>query len=374
MSVVVNGTGICGHNQPCVSVQICDSNVADSTNCVTVSDLLVDTGSYGLRVFKSAITGGTPVGGSTAVTLEQVTALGGGDLGECMYFGSANTWGSVQYANVNLVTGDQLHKLPIQVIDTTFGTVPDSCKNPFAPIATPTAAGFNGILGVGLGQIDCGSSCVSDPSNSIYYTCGNGATGTACTGTGIATAKQVANPVYKLTTHNNGTILDFPTVPTAGSASVTGNLVFGIGTAANNAVTGSPKVFITDSRASFTTTFAGVAMDGSFIDSGSNGLFFPEVTQTPHCKNSSFFCPSTTQCLMGTMKTTQGATTADVSFNVANTLNLDSNTKFVFNDLASDSGDPTSFDWGFPFFLGRSVYTGIVGKSSSLGTGPYWAF
>jgi hypothetical protein len=43
----------------------------------------------------------------------------------------------------------------------------------------------------------------------------------------------------------------------------------------------------------------------------------------------------------------------------------------VFLELG---GPDTSFDWGLPFFLGRSVYVGIDGQTSSLGTGPYWAY
>ncbi|TRZ52528.1 DUF3443 family protein [bacterium] len=31
-------------------------------------------------------------------------------------------------------------------------------------------------------------------------------------------------------------------------------------------------------------------------------------------------------------------------------------------------------DWGSTIFLGRNVYVGINGASSSLGTGPYWVY
>ena len=49
----------------------------------------------------------------------------------------------------------------------------------------------------------------------------------------------------------------------------------------------------------------------------------------------------------------------------------------AFNNLGGSSGSgPFSsfFDWGLPFFFGRTVFVGIEGQTSPLGTGPYFAF
>jgi hypothetical protein len=44
----------------------------------------------------------------------------------------------------------------------------------------------------------------------------------------------------------------------------------------------------------------------------------------------------------------------------------------VFNNIGGPNSG--SFDWGIPFFLGRTVFVGIEGQTSPAGTGPYWAY
>jgi hypothetical protein len=47
----------------------------------------------------------------------------------------------------------------------------------------------------------------------------------------------------------------------------------------------------------------------------------------------------------------------------------------TFSAMGDATGEnPGGFDWGLPFFYGRSVYVAIVGRSTPGGTGPYWAF
>jgi len=61
-----------------------------------------------------------------------------------------------------------------------------------------------------------------------------------------------------------------------------------------------------------------------------------------------------------------------VSFQIGDTDTLFQTSNNVFVELGGP--EPDVFDWGLPFFLGRNVYVGIEGKTSTLGTGPYWAY
>jgi hypothetical protein len=129
----------------------------------------------------------------------------------------------------------------------------------------------------------------------------------------------------------------------------------------------------------FITVFNGKTYSDSFIDSGSNGLFF-DASSIKTCTINSevWFCPTSIQSLSATTEGYAGSPSGMVSFQIGNASPLLSSSNNVFIELGAPytSGNTsyTSFDWGLPFFLGRSVYVGIEGKTSILGTGPYWAY
>jgi hypothetical protein len=174
---------------------------------------------------------------------------------------------------------------------------------------------------------------------------------------------------------NNGVIIELPAVSGA-ETSITGSLVFGIGTQSNNGL-GSATVYTIDpSTGNFTTVYEGVSYeDASFLDSGSNALYFLDSNTTgiPTCRDSNFwYCPSTTLNLSASNQGTNGATgTVDFVVGNADTLTANANDAAV-NGLAGPI--PGSFDWGLPFFFGRNVYTAIEGQNTPGGVGPYWAY
>lgn len=63
-----------------------------------------------------------------------------------------------------------------------------------------------------------------------------------------------------------------------------------------------------------------------------------------------------------------------MTFRVGNASMLFKSDNTAFTDVMTWSGGKTTFAWGFPFFFGRSVYTGIDGRSTPAGNGPYYAY
>ena len=142
------------------SVAVCAPG--STTNCQTISGILVDTGSSGLRILSSALT----------ISLTQQTS-NGSPIVECLPFLDGFTWGPVQTADLT-IAGEHAKSLPLQVIGTgTFSTIPASCSSNGAPEEDLASLGANGILGVGNFAEDCGTACtVSGSSNpGLYYAC-----------------------------------------------------------------------------------------------------------------------------------------------------------------------------------------------------------
>ena len=146
-------------------------------------------------------------------------------------------------------------------------------------------------------------------------------------------------------------LIQLPAVGAQGAATASGSLIFGIGTQSNNGL-GSAQVYTTDDLGNFTTVYAGTSYPSSFIDSGSNGLFFlsSSVTGITQCSDSdaAFYCPSKTVSLSA-QNVGQNGTSGTVAFSIANAEQLFSTDNAAFSDL----GGPNSgaFDWGVPFFL-----------------------
>lgn len=362
-------------NAAFTSVTICNpgSSSSSSPACQTVDGILIDTGSYGLRILQTEI---------PSLSLTTFVDGNGNTLENC----AANVdgsylWGPV--AQADLYIGGETtvftSPLPVQVISSANVIVPNSCSNGGTEnLNTPQLLGANGILGIGPEPTDCtlngvnlcdGTSKAALPN--IYYTCPKVGCATTDSPVIVQPIQQVTNPVLFLTNtstflpDNNGTILQLPSVSGVES-SVSGTLTFGIGTESNNAL-GTANVLTLDATDHFTTNFKGQTLTKSFIDSGANALLFPD--SLPACTNNPrFFCPPAEISGLSAEMTgaTQGQST--VTFNIDNGDDLLSAnpSSAAFSNLAGPQGTYQSctsgdascvFNWGLPFFYGRSVYT-----------------
>lgn len=394
-----------GPNLLFATVKVCKPNTA---TCATIPNVLVDTGSYGLRVVAS------PVGASgTAVMslgLTPVTAISGKPLAECVQFlDNSFMFGLVMQAEVQMggllfngetTATNAASGIPIHVLgDSTntpnagFPSVPNytggTCGsgNPADAQDTPgSALGANGVLGIGPFIHDCPLCASSTSTTSIkYYSINNSTCSSSsnCTQATVPLTNQVMNPVAFFA-DNNGIIIELLVVGASGQTSVTnGALVFGIGTniSGNNAL-GSATVLplsTTGTAGNFTTKFRGQSYSSGFVDSGSNGLFFLDTSTTglPACTGSysDFYCPASPQSFAcpGTNCATNigtDGTSVGTSFSIANATQLFNNnpTFAVFSNV----GGPLSgyFDWGLSFFYGRNVFFGIMSEDGVTVTPP----
>jgi hypothetical protein len=385
MNITVNGA-LCGDlstqapNQACVSVTLCTPGC--NRQCQTIHNILLDTGSYGLRIFSGAI----------AIPLKQVFS-GSAALAECVQFGDGSSeWGPVEYADVILAGEPAIPNLPILVINSSYASPPKACTSSESlPDQDPKQVGFNGILGVGLFKDDCGSECATDSNNGQYYAC------TASSGCKESTASlgnQLQNPVALLPQDNNGVILKLPQVGSGGVPSINGSLILGIGTQANNLPQGETS-YPVDRNGSVQTQFSALRAQAipGFIDSGSNTLTFPAPSGLPDCSANQydgpsgfdgmgkvFYCPDSGTSYSAINSGATGIPGPPVSFTIENAFYLlfsnNSGNNYVFSTLGTSAdGNLTGyFDWGLPFFFGKNVYVGIAGTQSPFGMGPYWAY
>lgn len=337
------------------SVTIC---VPGTSTCQTIDNVQVDTGSEGLRLAASVL---SP---AMAQALPAVTDTTGSPVASCSVFGSGYTWGSLRTADIQLA-GEVAAATSVQIIaDPAIPAAPADCASSGISMQTVTALRSNGILGVGPFMADCGAGCATTALSRWYYGC----TATSCTSETLPTAQQVTNPVSRFAADNNGVSIELPAVPDLGASSVAGTMTFGIGSQANNAL-GAAQVLPSNAFTGFvSTTFQGQTYPTSYIDSGSNGLFF---TLASAIRCGLWFCPASTQTFSATIAGINGSS-AIATFLVGNATALFQTGNSALDNLAGPGAN--AFAWGLPFFYGRRVFTAIEAQVTPAGNGPYYAF
>ncbi|WP_233888484.1 DUF3443 family protein [Paraburkholderia flagellata] len=355
-------------NIPTVSVAVC----AHGTSiCQTINNVQVDTGSSGLRLTLDALN-------SDMQTALPVETANGKSVAECFGFADGNAWGSVRTADVT-IGGETALSVPIHVTgdlpQTAAGGTNDSCAVGTLN-DTSSSIAAHGILGIGTAKFDCGSGCATT-LNGVYYGCTGSGSLTSCTDLGVAVGQQVTNPVRMFTTDNNGVILNMPAVTSSGSTSATGFLTFGIGTASNNTLpaSGIQKVTTDHYGNVQSASLSGTSVTSAFFDTGSNGLFFVDTTLPSCIAATSFYCPTSTASRTPSVTGFNG-TNVSIGLSIGNAVSLVEDGGFAYANIGARMSG-ISFDFGMPFFYGRTVYVSYdpnTDGNSGVASPAYVAF
>lgn len=370
---------------PFVSVTLC---VPGTTTCQTIDHIQVDTGSTGLRIVGAAL------GADLHAALPHQLDGSGNPVGECYGYVSGYAFGSVRTADFK-IGGATVSAMPLQVIgeDGAFANAPSECTSGGGTaLTTVKDFGANGVIGIGTEATDCGRDCgvMGGYGAAIYFDCPATGCGGMITRAANATApfEQLPNPIAAMAVDNNGTVLTMAAVPAGGAATATGTLYFGIGTETNNRLAASATILTTSTASDnggsglLSASYNGQTLPNSFVDSGSSVNFFtdPGITRCSDTNYSAFYCPTAAMPIAATL-TGRNGRSADAGFMLNNAQTLFGTANAALPGIAADiaqlsdlQGYPDSFDFGFPFFYGRSVATAIEGRAAGTATGPYVAF
>ena len=368
----------CGYvNQPCVSVTICEP--ANPANCQTIPNLLLDTGSVGIRIFSSVVNASIS---SKLLPIKDTTQSPANPYMACAVYGDGSyQWGPLVSSNV-VIGGMPAVNMPIQLVDFSKGDGGTACKAAHFGVASApdvASSGYNGIVGIEFFLQDCGAGCTTSLFP-YYYTCTGSGASTSCAKAIIPLASQLRNVIAAQATDNNGYYIQLPSVAASGAYNPTGYLVFGIGTQPSNNITPSNlKVLNANSSGQILTTYGSAVNMTAIIDSGSNGYYFPSSLTVCATPLSAFYCPGNTTTLSAIQLNAVGSVSATVSFTISNADHM-----YSPGNAFSTLGGPTPtgfsgyFDWGLPFFFGKVVCGGVENNSVTIGgsvyTGPFWAY
>ena len=212
----------------------------------------------------------------------------------------------------------------------------------------------------------------------LYYRCD---TAGHCTNANVDAPFQVLNPISRLPVNNNGTLIALPALPDLGAGVARGRLVLGIGTQSNNQLPASAKVMAVQTDPSrddylfLSTQIGSQTWPYSYVDSGSNGLFFDDATITGSCggagRGAAWYCPAAATHRTALLTDRIGQTQSlDLTVISADALFASANSAFGTLGGHTGSGAQQAFVWGLPVFFGRRVYTSIWGQALSS-NGPW---
>ena len=344
-----------GFNRMVVQVTVC---VPGTRDCATIDDVMVDTGSTGLRLEASAV--------PSWLRLPAVLGPDRKPLAECLRFVGDDAWGPLERADLR-IGGLTASGLPIQIIGDAAQSEPASCPR---SEVHPTS---NGTLGIGSHLTDCEGECRQTRSAPVYFQCGE----ERCDPLEglVGEAYRLPNPVSFFDKDNNGVVFDLPDAARGGTLESVGTLTFGVGIGGDIGL-GSAAIVKLDERGRFSTLYAGGDFPDSYIDSGTETYIVADAA-LPRCRGMTWaFCVAPAVTREAVMVGRGGARSV-MPFRVGDYRQIRQRGFGASAEIAVAAVPGSgAFVWGAPFFLGKRIAVVMEGRAvpgvENL-TGPFYA-
>ena len=331
-----------GFNRMVVQVTVC---APGTQRCTTIDDVMVDTGSTGLRLEASVV--------PSWLRLPAVLGPKRKPLAECLHFVADDAWGPLVRVDLK-IGGRSAAGLPIQIYEDGAALQPMSCPR---SMVRPTS---NGTLGIGPHLTDCQGECRQAQAHPTYYECEK-VHCDAIEGS-VAEPYRLPNPVAVLDRDENGAVFDLPDVAGAGARESVGTLAFGVGSDDVDRLHAAAIVTL-DGRGRFTTLYAGQSFPDSSIDSGTGTLIVPDDT-LPRCPTMPWaLCVAPAVTREAVMVGRDGGRTV-LPFRVGDYRRIRQRSFGASAEIAVAAGPQSgAFVWGAPLFLGRHISIVLEGRT-----------
>jgi hypothetical protein len=339
-----------------VDVTVCNA----VPQCRTVPNVVVDTGSSGLRLHREALDG---------LQLEPVRDGIGRRLGNAAHFASGGLWGTLHAAQLRIGQVETTRAIPIQLFD-----APSPLERLPASYDDDARARFirmgNGVLGM--------SPRRHDPQR--YFALsrwGPKALLPAWTQVYVDASRQVVNPIIHFPEpYHNGSVISLPEVDRgAGQKTAQGWLGFGVGQPTESLFPAAARVMAheLDEQGKFAAMLGGRRVD-LVVDSGSNVLMLDlEPLGLPrHERFKRFYDTAPLTPLPLAFGANEIELARPLCIGPAANMNKaleDGYAVLPMLAIAPIAADAPNV-LGLPFFFGRTVATGLQGAGNPFPPEP----
>lgn len=344
-----------GNNVPYVSVTICQDS--SGANCQTINNVLLDTGSIGLKINQSVLNSKL-LSGLTSIN-DTTTNL---PLSSCNLYGGGYLFTNAYTATVKL-GGMTSNNMPIQVInDINQSTVPASCS--LVSFNNLLAnSGANGVIGVNP-QVFASNSHVK-----LYIESQAGVYTQLDYKTANSDPILNVNPIVGFA-ESNGLIISLPAVTANSNTNIYGVLTFGVNTRANNQINNASVQLIGNKSSElgyFKSTSTTNVTSRTIFDTGTNGYVVYGLNMA-QCGNN--YCPGSPTTWTSSLSNWgfDITTSYNESIQISNPVNQAS---AIMPNWAFVSNTPGITVYGLPFFFGKNVYAQFPTESQAS---PVWGY